>query len=220
MLKTCFAAAAAALIVSSGAVEAHAQNLLTNGDFEDSTSQTQTPPGWTNVGHSEGVIAYSAFNTPNYNGAYYYDLGGYGDAFGPVGDGIEQAVATAVGSTYTLTFGLSSENNINAGRLDVYIGSLLTSFDLTQDTRYGVLAKPFVTQTINYTATGNSTLIRFLIGATSNGNNDPMIDGVSFVATSAGVPEPATWALMILGFGAVGGAMRRRRSVTAKVRVA
>ena len=27
----------------------------------------------------------------------------------------------------------------------------------------------------------------------------------------AGVPEPATWALMILGMGAIGGAMRRRR---------
>jgi hypothetical protein len=35
-----------------------------------------------------------------------------------------------------------------------------------------------------------------------------------------GVPEPATWALMILGFGAVAGAMRRRRSVTATVRFA
>jgi hypothetical protein len=37
---------------------------------------------------------------------------------------------------------------------------------------------------------------------------------------SAGVPEPATWGLMILGFGAVGGAMRRRQSVAAKVRFA
>ncbi len=36
----------------------------------------------------------------------------------------------------------------------------------------------------------------------------------------AGVPEPAAWALMILGFGAVGGAMRRRQSVAAKVRFA
>jgi hypothetical protein len=26
-----------------------------------------------------------------------------------------------------------------------------------------------------------------------------------------GIPEPGTWALMILGFGAVGAAMRRRR---------
>lgn len=36
----------------------------------------------------------------------------------------------------------------------------------------------------------------------------------------AGVPEPATWAMMILGFGAVGGAMRRRRAVATKVRFA
>lgn len=38
--------------------------------------------------------------------------------------------------------------------------------------------------------------------------------------SSSGVPEPATWALMILGFGAVGGAMRRRQSVATKVRFA
>ena len=30
------------------------------------------------------------------------------------------------------------------------------------------------------------------------------------VAVSSGVPEPATWALMLLGFGLVGGTMRRR----------
>lgn len=34
------------------------------------------------------------------------------------------------------------------------------------------------------------------------------------------VPEPATWALMILGFGAIGGAMRRRQTVTARVQPA
>ncbi len=37
---------------------------------------------------------------------------------------------------------------------------------------------------------------------------------------TGGVPEPATWGLMILGFGAVGGAMRRRQSVSTKVRFA
>lgn len=49
----------------------------------------------------------------------------------------------------------------------------------------------------------------------SFGSND-----VAFKASFGAVPEPATWALMILGFGVVGGAMRRRQSATAKVRFA
>lgn len=36
---------------------------------------------------------------------------------------------------------------------------------------------------------------------------------VAFRAAAAAVPEPASWALMILGFGVVGYAMRRRPSV-------
>ncbi|WP_225206464.1 FxDxF family PEP-CTERM protein [Novosphingobium huizhouense] len=35
---------------------------------------------------------------------------------------------------------------------------------------------------------------------------------ISFAAGAGAVPEPATWALMILGFGAIGFAMRRQRS--------
>jgi len=38
--------------------------------------------------------------------------------------------------------------------------------------------------------------------------------------TAAGVPEPATWALMILGMGAIGGAMRRRQTTKATIRFA
>ena len=33
----------------------------------------------------------------------------------------------------------------------------------------------------------------------------------TFSASTAAVPEPATWALMLLGFGGIGMAMRRRR---------
>jgi hypothetical protein len=35
-----------------------------------------------------------------------------------------------------------------------------------------------------------------------------------------GVPEPATWAMMLMGFGAIGGALRRREKVAARVRFA
>lgn len=39
-------------------------------------------------------------------------------------------------------------------------------------------------------------------------------------AVSGGVPEPATWALMLLGFGVIGTAMRRRRATTITLRFA
>jgi hypothetical protein len=35
--------------------------------------------------------------------------------------------------------------------------------------------------------------------------------------TIGAVPEPATWAFMIFGFGAIGGAMRRQRKASVKV---
>lgn len=36
-------------------------------------------------------------------------------------------------------------------------------------------------------------------------------------AVASAVPEPATWGMMVLGFGAIGGAVRRRRKVTARL---
>jgi hypothetical protein len=39
---------------------------------------------------------------------------------------------------------------------------------------------------------------------------------LTFTRVAADVPEPATWAMMLLGFGAIGGEMRYRRR---KVRI-
>lgn len=45
--------------------------------------------------------------------------------------------------------------------------------------------------------------------------------GPNFLLGSAAVPEPATWAFMIVGFGGIGGVMRRRqRGVAGAVRLA
>ena len=38
------------------------------------------------------------------------------------------------------------------------------------------------------------------------------VDNFTFDSVQAAVPEPATWAMMLLGFGAIGVARRRRRS--------
>lgn len=57
----------------------------------------------------------------------------------------------------------------------------------------------------------------WLVGAAFN-NADRKIDAFKFsnltVSGSSAVPEPATWAMMILGFGLVGAAMRRRNVQT------
>lgn len=186
-----------------------AANLIVNGGFEASTGTTTTPTGWTNVGHSDGVINYSIGPVPAYEGSYFYDLGGYGNASGPVGDGIMQTVSTVAGQKYKLVFGLSSEDVAGITRLDVSVGSLLTSF--TQGSGGTYFRKGFTTQTIDYTATGASTTVKFIEGLnTSGGNNDPLLDGVMFLG-AAGVPEPATWGMMLVGFGALGGVMRAGR---------
>lgn len=194
---------AMAVFAALAAVPAAHANLIVNGDFEASTSTITTPTGWTNIGHSDGVIPYSLFGTPAYDGSYFYDLGGFGEASGPVGDGIKQTVATSPGTLYRLTFGLSSEDVTGDSILRVIIEGLITDYPLSSTGTF--LAKGFATQTIDYLALGPSTTLSFIeLLNTSDGNNDPMIDGVIFDVAEVsevptGVPEPSTVAL----FGAV-----------------
>ncbi|MEO5492471.1 MAG: PEPxxWA-CTERM sorting domain-containing protein [Sphingomonas sp.] len=57
------------------------------------------------------------------------------------------------------------------------------------------------------------TLTGFSIFGYVGGNGDPTtyLDDVQIVVRDNGVPEPATWMMMIMGFGMVGGALRQRR---------
>ena len=55
----------AALVATTLASEsAQADELIVNGGFEASSSNFTTPPGWTNVGHEDGVLQY-ATTAPN-----------------------------------------------------------------------------------------------------------------------------------------------------------
>ena len=193
-----------------------AANLLVNGGFEASSAPTTTPPGWFNIGHQDGVISYAAFSTPAYEGLYYYDIGGFGAPTPAIGDGIAQTVATVSGSNYVLTFGYSGENTNGVTTvLDVLIGSQLSQFTILGNSS-GVFQKPFTTVSLNYLATGLFTTIAFTISSSSQiGFNDPLVDGASFALAQPGIPEPASWALMIGGFGLVGAAMRRRATALA-----
>lgn len=71
---------------------------------------------------------------------------------------------------------------------------------------------PFATYTLSFTA-GNAGTLMANIGTTSADNVGPLLDSVRL--DIGVVPEPASWALMIAGFGMVGFAARRRRSALA-----
>ena len=118
-------------------------------------------------------------------------------------------------------------------------GNLLTSlsFDLGSLDDYntlefwsgGSLVKTFVGGDLTATPDGNQTSdltnrrYYFTFDASDDINKivfksaDPAFEFDNFAATVAGVPEPATWAMMILGFGFVGFMMRSNRQKVAPV---
>lgn len=55
---------------------------------------------------------------------------------------------------------------------------------------------------------------------TRNDGTSANPEGLSVNLTAPAIPEPGTWMLMILGLGAVGFAMRRRQSVSARLQFA
>ena len=95
------------------------------------------------------------------------------------------------------------------------------SFNLTETgfshyTGGGIQGANDVTQAEFQAVLANLTAIAFHADWKSGGD-DSALDNVVFGNANGGgaVPEPTSWALMILGFGGVGAAVRRRRSGTA-----
>jgi hypothetical protein len=212
------------LVAALAAIPAAAQaaNLLTNGDFEASSSHFTTPPGWYNIGHTEGVLSYAELGLPAFDGEQVYVTGGAssnGLLF--VGEGIGQNVNTTVGDIYKLSFGYTGENCPGCSTVfTVNLGGFSMDYTITADDS-GFFRKAFtVAEISDYVATGGVTALTFTLKSTTNfGNNDPIFDRVIFERTGTtnvgAVPEPATWAMMLAGFGLMGGALRRRAKLAA-----
>ncbi|RYD23268.1 MAG: PEP-CTERM sorting domain-containing protein [Lysobacteraceae bacterium] len=60
----------------------------------------------------------------------------------------------------------------------------------------------------------NTAATVWLIGAGRGTGSDDSFK-LSSIGVTAAVPEPASWAMMIVGFGAVGATMRRRKGKVA-----
>ena len=68
---------------------------------------------------------------------------------------------------------------------------------------------------LNQPLLANNTLQVNGLAGTAAGGADAAFSGTLSFARTAPVPEPATWAMMLVGFGAVGFGMRRRQARSA-----
>lgn len=121
---------------------------------------------------------------------------------------------SAVGSAITIA--LSDESNIDFSTITLngFTGTVVNTGPVSTAIRFGVPITANAVNTLRFTGLLNPTPDPLL-----NPNGIPGVGNGAFGGnvTVAAVPEPATWALFILGFGALGFAMRRRN---AKVTVA
>ncbi len=200
----------AALLFAGSSTAAHAQ-IVTNGGFEDPkvnnscciTSPPTNIPGWTATPNVNVVNGTFSSNPPNtnlaYEGTQYLDLVGEGGT-----GSISQNLTTVANQWYTLSFMYS--HNLFAGLTsasadifinNIFFGSVTHTGGSNSDLAWTAFSGDFL-------ATGTTTNLRFVNTAGST-NEGVFLDAINVAA----VPEPATWAMMLVGFGGMGLAMRR-----------
>ena len=137
-------------------------------------------------------------------------------AFGSTGN----FASVVGGGKYSVDFGATNVFSFVLGSLDTFNKLTLLFSDNSTVTYLGgqIIGGLSFISGDQHSALSNGVV-------TYRTNGGPLIVGATFSSTSnsfeidnlarGGVPEPATWALMILGFGAIGGAVRSRRRVAA-----
>jgi len=188
MRKNLFTAAAFAAATIGFAAPAQAVELVDNGGFE-----TGTFSSWTVSGNT----GFTGVSTTNPH------TGNYAAFLGPVGSTgtISQMINTIAGHIYTVSFWLMNS------------GGTPNSFSATFDGHPAQVTLvdngAFSYQSYSFLASGSApSLLSFTF------QQDPSfwyLDDISVQGDRGFVPEPATWAMMLLGFGGIGLAMRRRR---------
>jgi hypothetical protein len=128
-------------------------------------------------------------------------------------EGTSTSLSDAAGFTNGISFFYVTRND--PGTVQIFdgvngTGNLLASLDLainatTCGAPFDAEFCPFTIINLGFTGTGRSVVF----GGTAN--------QIAFddIALGVAVPEPATWAMMLVGFGVLGFALRRRRRAVA-----
>lgn len=227
--------AALAAALAAATPVAATTNLIANGGFEAGAvpadgqplligSSRGTLSGWDVLGPATSAVAllntnYTEIGTSRFNafdGDTALDITGGGNT-GP-DSGVRQRVNTVDGQIYTLSFWLGNADGSHNGnyngpsQLRVAVGDgpmqLFTNADETLN------SVNWRRVTLNFTAVGRFTDITFLNATPTTGAGRDAYAGLDNVSLSEAVPEPATWTMMIAGFG-MAGALLRRRAVPA-----
>jgi hypothetical protein len=100
-----------------------------------------------------------------------------------------------------------------------YNASLTSQFNLAELPNLSV-GESFLTQFTlgNGDIAYGSATITSLIDPPELGTMTVSFQGIEVPASTAVVPEPSTWAMMLLGFGAIGFAARRRKRTATRTR--
>ncbi|MFD1786959.1 FxDxF family PEP-CTERM protein [Sphingomonas floccifaciens] len=137
---------------------------------------------------------------------------------GTFGDDEVTCASGVTSCTFERTFTFTTPSGFTLASADIgsnYTGNnLAANIDFTRVTLNGVNFTTLATgqqefrNLLNQALTAGGTNTLFVSG--TSGGNAAFAGTLSFAGTSA-VPEPATWAMMLIGFGGVGASMRRRK---------
>jgi hypothetical protein len=229
MLKSFIALTA---LAAAGAANAGVVTLFED-DFDSYTPAlgitTTLGSKWTVIGNVDVVGTPNGFGVTCASGSCV-DLDG---TTGP-GTIVSSSIAFAAGAPVTVSFDMSGAQRGSLG--DTYTVGVLFAPGLTLaggefsvpggagSIPAGTVGGYFQSGNIAGNAPWTSYFLTFdpttagtlqvVLGSGSRDNIGPLLDNVRVTQAVAGViPEPATWAMLIAGFGLVGMAARRRRGV-------
>ena len=194
------AAAATALLAGVAGAQAANASVVFSDNFNSYDGQLNwaPPANWSVPSGSVDLIGETPSGT---SFDFFPGNGGFVDLDGSTNTaGTLQTLTSFAPGKYTLTFALGGNDRGDVDKTTtISLGDFSTSITLAS-------GAALASHTFTFTTTGGTLSFADLPGGNQNIGN--ILDNVN-LATA--VPEPATWAVMMLGFGGLGAAMRNKR---------